>query len=377
MTKLSTPTRYPLVQFEEVFQDITGGQPKLQQRLYKTSGRFAIVDQGVSLIGGFTDDDTLVAAVPPPAIIFGDHTKAVKWIDRPFVLGADGVKILNPCDRLDKRFAYHFLKSIRLPDDAGYSRHYKFLKRIKVPVPNSKREQVRIAAILDSAEAIRTKRQQALTEIDALLRATFLDMFGDPATNPKKLRTTPLAAFGQAVTGNTPSRAVAEYYGNAVEWIKSDNLGAPSYTLTPAAERLSPRGAEVGRLAPAGATLITCIAGSPDSIGNAGLADRTVAFNQQINALIPSDSTDPHFLFVQFLVGKKLIQRASTNSMKGMVSKSSFEAVHFLMPDASQQRAFGRLCRKIMSWQAKAAMAYRESDRLFSSLSRRAFQGEL
>src|SRR5690606_37723935 len=105
-------------------------------------------------------------------------------------LGADGAKVLEPVAKLEKRFLYHYLKQLRL-ESAGYSRHYKFLKETYVPVPPLL-EQKRIAAILDKADAIRRKRQQAIQLADEFLRAVFLDMFGDPVTNPKGWEVKPL-----------------------------------------------------------------------------------------------------------------------------------------------------------------------------------------
>jgi type I restriction enzyme S subunit len=122
---------------------------------------------------------------------------------------------------------------------------------------------------------------------DELLQSAFLDRFGDPLTNKKGLPTAPINELGRVVTGNTPPRANPENYGNAIEWIKSDNINTPEHFLTPADEYLSEVGKLQGRTVPAGSTLVTCIAGSPSVIGNAALADREVAFNQQINAVVP------------------------------------------------------------------------------------------
>lgn len=80
----------------------------------------------------------------------------------------------------------------------------------EIPLPPLP-EQKRIAAILDKADAIRRKRQQAIQLADDFLRAVFLDMFGDPVTNPKGW---PLKRFGEIGTwasGGTPSRAVADF----------------------------------------------------------------------------------------------------------------------------------------------------------------------
>ena len=163
-------------------------------------------------------------------------------------------------------------------------------------------------------------------------------MFGDPVANPRKWQRVPIRDIGTVITGNTPSRECSEYYGDAIEWIKSDNINTAGAVLTTAAERLSQTGREVARTVPSASVLVTCIAGSPSCIGNVAIADREVAFNQQINALVPKQSYHVFFLYYQFLLGKSLIQRASTGGMKGLVSKSRFEAVEFVAPPSPIQK---------------------------------------
>ena len=90
------------------------------------------------------------------------------------------------------------------------------LKLLRIPLPPLA-EQQRIAWILDAADALRTKRREALAQLDTLLQSTFLDMFGDPVTNPMKWDTTTLRKVGQVITGNTPSRRRPEYYGEVIE----------------------------------------------------------------------------------------------------------------------------------------------------------------
>src|SRR5690606_30940558 len=94
------------------------------------------------------------------------------------------------------------------------------LSEILVQVP-SLEAQGKIARALDHVEELRARRRQAIYLLDDLAQSVFLDMFGDPATNPKELPTRPLGSFGKVVTGNTPPRADAENYGDAIEWIKS------------------------------------------------------------------------------------------------------------------------------------------------------------
>ncbi len=237
-------------------------------------------------------------------------------------------------------------------------------------------EQRRIAAILDQAETLRTQRRTALALLDSLTQSLFLDMFGDPVANPKGWPVKPVSSLGKVVTGNTPSRDVSAYYGNSVEWIKSDNLNTPHYYVTKATEGLSEAGKAVGRVVPPNSILVTCIAGSPDCIGNAAMADREVSFNQQINAFIPVD-LDAHFAYAQIVVGKKLIQGASTNGMKGMVSKSRFEAIEFMVPPLPLQQTFATRIASIEALKATHRRALAALDALFASLQQRAFAGQL
>ena len=246
------------------------------------------------------------------------------------------------------------------------------LDLFEIPLP-SHSEQRRIASILIKADGIRRKRKQIIKLTDSLLKSIFLEMFGDPCSNSKELPIIPIKDMGSVITGNTPPRKDPDNYGSGIEWIKSDNISMSQHILTWAEETLSDKGQRIGRLVPAGSTLVTCIAGSPSSIGNAALANREVAFNQQINAVIPKPEVDPYFLYCQFLVGKKLIQDASTNSMKGMVSKGKFQEIQFLNPPFQQQQKFGCLFKQVLYLSQKLQEELARSKALFESLSLYAF----
>lgn len=242
-----------------------------------------------------------------------------------------------------------------------------------IPLP----DQRHIAAILDKADAIRRNRCEPLRLAGELLRSVFFDMFGDPVGNPKKIPEKTIAELATVTTGNTPSREIEAYYGDHIEWIKSDNINTPSHFLTKAQEGLSEAGLRVARSAPAGSTLITCIAGSPSCIGNAALANRAVSFNQQINALTPKLGIEPEFIYAATLFSKPRIQAASTNGMKGMVSKGSLEQVRFICPPPDQREKFVGIFRKLMALTEKFESAARESGTLYGSLEQRVFQGKL
>ena len=131
----------------------------------------------------------------------------------------------------------------------------KIIKNTNLNIPPLS-EQKRIVEILDRADELRKQRAEADALSERILPALFIKMFGDPATNPMGWDVVPLKKLGNIVTGNTPSRKVSEYYGDAMEWIKSDNINTPYHILTPAEEHLSLEGINVGRTAPSGSTLV-------------------------------------------------------------------------------------------------------------------------
>lgn len=252
----------------------------------------------------------------------------------------------------------------------------KQLLLMEIPFPPLA-EQRRIASILDQADELRQKRQQAIEKLDQLLQATFIDMFGDPVSNPNGWDLYKLSDLGSISTGNTPSRDDADNFGNYLEWIKSDNLNNDEDYATTATEYLSEKGAKKGRVVPEGSILVTCIAGSFDCIGNLSMVDRRVSFNQQINSITPNDTVILEFLYYLMKISKPIIQNASTNSMKGMISKSKFSEILLPIPSKEKQIQFVELFKKLYGLKVSHKLYSNNVDALFKSLQNQAFNGTL
>ena len=99
----------------------------------------------------------------------------------------------------------------------------KTLSETEIPLPPID-EQRKIAAVLDKVSGLIAKRRQQLDKLDEIVKAKFVEMFGDPVGNPMGWEKIALGKRCDIVTGNTPSRADPENYGNFIEWIKSDNI---------------------------------------------------------------------------------------------------------------------------------------------------------
>lgn len=136
---------------------------KLQARNYQSAGKFPVIDQGQSEVAGWTDDESLVIDTGLPYVVFGDHTRNFKYVDQPFVLGADGTQLLKPSLEYCPRFFYYACLHLDLPS-RGYNRHYTVLKEQSLPLP-CRPEQEKIAAIL-------WKLQRAIATQSRLIAAT-------------------------------------------------------------------------------------------------------------------------------------------------------------------------------------------------------------
>ena len=161
--------------FNEIFIDKTKYGEKIQTSEYEKQGKHIIVDQGQAEIAGYTNrEEGLFKEVP--VIIFGDHTRVIKYIDEPFFLGADGVKVLRSKEKnANYKYLYYALKSAKIPN-TGYNRHFKWLKDVELNYPDSVKQE-KIVDILDRFSYVIEKRKAELCSLDELIKARFVEMF--------------------------------------------------------------------------------------------------------------------------------------------------------------------------------------------------------
>ena len=203
-----------------------------------------------------------------------------------------------------------------------------------------------IISCMDKLQSIIETRQRELIELDRLMKARFVELFGDPRSNPFGFEKKRLKDTCKVITGNTPSRAIAEYYGDYIEWIKTDNIVSGILNPTQATESLSEKGMNVGRTVEKDSILMACIAGSIASIGRVCITDRTVAFNQQINAVVP-EQYNILFLYVLFQMSKDYLVEDINMALKGILSKSKLEEKEFIIPPMDLQEQFSDFVKQV------------------------------
>ena len=162
MNKMNLPGHWEILPFTDCLKKVkTKKKPSIPKRDYRESGEFPVIDQGASFIAGWTDLAGAVISDNLPVVIFGDHTRIFKYVDFPFVLGADGTKILHVNDDiLDPRFFYYALSNLNVPNK-GYNRHYRYLREFSVVRPPLL-EQRAIAQVLQTIQEAKFIRQREI-----------------------------------------------------------------------------------------------------------------------------------------------------------------------------------------------------------------------
>lgn len=294
-----------------------------------------------------------------------------------------GFKSLIPSQEIDVEYLYYYLKkNVNSLQAKGNGATFKELSKptvedFQIVLPPLD-DQKRIAHLLGKVEGLIAQRKQHLQQLDDLLKSVFLEMFGDPVRNERGWDKPELKNFGKISTGNTPPRNDPENYeDDFIEWIKTDNIISDAVFVTASAEHLSKTGSQRGRIITNGALLVACIAGSVESIGRAALTNRTVAFNQQINAIQSAEDVNPFYLYGLFKLSRAYIQSHATKGMKKILTKGDFERIPMIKPPVELQNQFATIAEKIESLKYRYQQSLTDLENLYGALSQQAFKGEL
>ena len=160
----------PSKDFESMCFDDTSSATKIPAGDYLQKGKYAIYDQAQEkVIAGYYDNEQGLCR-NYPAILFGDHSRVVKYIKEPFFIGADGVKIIRPkVDNLTPEFLYYDLKYHNIPN-TGYNRHFKYIKMLRL-TKASLEDQSRFLSIAHQADKSISELRKSVDAIDKVIKS--------------------------------------------------------------------------------------------------------------------------------------------------------------------------------------------------------------
>ena len=147
------PHNWSIARLESLCQSITSKKYQIKQSEIKEKGKYPVISQSANYIEGYSDLTDKVYSLSSPLVIFGDHTRIVKYVDFNFIVGADGVKILQPLI-FPKYFYFLTEYSSTQIENRGYGRHYSYLSQYEVPIPPIEEQEKIVSKLEEIFETI-------------------------------------------------------------------------------------------------------------------------------------------------------------------------------------------------------------------------------
>ena len=321
-------------------------------------------------------------------VLFGKLRPYLRKIAKPEFAGICSTDIIpiRPEEGLSRDYLFYYLRTPAMVELATNRCSGANLPRLspkqlacfQIPLPPLA-EQKRIAAILDAADALRAKRRESLAQLDTLLQSTFLDMFGDPVTNPK----CPVRSLGNHLAFVTSGgRGWAKYYSDqGARFIRSLDVQMNSVSLEEVVHVDPPDNAEARRTRISKGDVLLTITGSrigrvakiPDTLDGAFIS-------QHVAILRLCDTLKPEFL-ARFLSleggGQAQIRKLQYGQTKPGLNFRQIRSFQVPAPAIEEQQRFTTIVETVDQQKASQRAHLAELDTLFACLQSRAFCGDL
>lgn len=338
-----------MASFDEVLKDCTKLGTKIPTSEYLENGKYPIIDQGQNDIAGYYDsDDGLFEDVP--TIVFGDHTRIVKYIDKPCFLGADGVKLLCPVSKdTNCKYLFYQLAHADIPN-TGYNRHFKWVKTLNFKIPSSD-EQNHVVEVLDKVTELISLRKQQLARLDELVKARFVEMFGDAKLNPYDFPCNSLSEYILFLTSG--SRGWSQYFtDNGEYFITIKNVKNCRITLQDVQYVIPPDNAEAKRTKVQENDLLISITAD---LGRTGVVPKEIAkhgayINQHLTCIrLNLEKVNPIYVayYMESDAGKEQFASKNQSAVKAGLNFNAINSLKLIVPPLSLQNDFAAFVERV------------------------------
>ncbi len=372
---------WPTVRLEDCTEIVSGATPSTSESAYWDGDVCWATPKDLSELDGAYISDTprkitrgglqscAATVLPPESVLFSSRAPighvAINTV--PMATNQGFKSFVPKRERVHAKFLYHWLRRHRpylesLGNGATFKEVSKaVVARIEIPLPPLP-EQRRIAEILDKADALRAKRRAALAQLDTLTQSIFLDMFGDPATNPKGWPikriediTECLDRLRRPVTESDRKPGNVPYYGaNGQQgWIDTALFDEPLVLV-----------AEDGGYFDAPERGVAYRVDGPAWVNNHAHILRAIPTHVDTEFL---HRALRHFNFLPFISG----------TTRAKLTQGQLNAVKLYVPPLDLQRQFGERVAGVQRIAQVTASSADQFDELFAALQHRAFRGEL
>lgn len=392
------PQSWLWVDFESIIKSIGTKNNQIKSKEIENTGTIPVVSQGKEYIDGFSNQVDKSISPKKPVILFGDHTRNVKYIDFEFIIGADGTKIFESL-LADSKYLFRWVQhASTFIENRGYSRHYSLLKKIPVPIPplaEQKRIVEKIEEIFAVIDQISAKKEEALSIIRNMRQTALQDAImgvlveqdenDEPASVlyekiqaekeklvkekkikknkplpeietdkvpfeiPDKWKWVRLSDIGSIIGGGTPKTSVDAYWeGGTIPWVSpADLTGYKERTISEGRKNITELGLSKSsaRLMPAGTVLFS----SRAPIGYVAIAENPISTNQGFKSVVPYVMDMNHYIYYYFFAFIDDIKSRSSGTTFKEISGSELGKSFFPMPPLAEQQRIVEKLDEIMA----------------------------
>jgi len=340
---------------------------------------------GASDLGDWTPQPSRYTSDPTQICSKGDIVLCIRatigdrnWADREYCLGRGVAGLRARSGKLEARYLWHYLgTATRHLLDAARGATFLQVSRgdienLRVPLPKTLSDQEHIADILDKADAIRRKRKEAIALTEDLLRSTFLEMFGDPVTNPKRWPTKPLWELAEIDRGRfTPRpRNDPRFYGGSHPFIQTGDLRSSTGYLRVWRQTLNDQGCAVSRSFARGTVAIAIAA----NIGDTAIVDFDFCCPDSVVGIVPrpAEATSEYLERMLRFFQPRLMAEAPETAQKN-INLETLRPLRIPAVPLPQQERFGAVYRTVYRNAGRMDESTRDADVLFQSLVQQSF----
>lgn len=411
--------------YKELVQKIPiSPNKKTKQKDYLEQGPVAIVDQGQQLISGYTDDNSMIVPCDLPVIVFGDHTRTVKYISFPFGAGADGIKVLQPKRGIIPKFLYYATQYLVLKlEDRGYARHYQYLEKKELDM-HPLFEQERIVARIEerfsqldaSTAELKTAKERLKVYRQAVLKEAFegkytqewrtshpqqsplhdldsikfpITVFKDTSGDENEISLciphpwikARLGEVFEIEVGATPSRRIPEYWDGNIPWISSGEIHFE--TIFKTNECITQDGLDHAstNIQSIGTVMLAMI-GEGRTRGQAAILNIEAAHNQNTAAILVSKTPcASKYIYYFLMLNYENTRRIGSGNNQKALNKERVRALRFPFASFAEQTLIVQEIESRLSVcdsiEKTVDAALQQAEALRQSILKKAFEGRL
>lgn len=387
---------WPSVRFDQCTEIVSGATPDTAVPSYWNGDICWATPKDLSELEGAYISDTLrkitdhglkscaVTILPPGSVLLSSRAPigyvAINTV--PMATNQGFKSFIPDCTCLDAKYLYYWLRSNRsylesLGNGATFKEVSKaIVSRIEIILPPLS-VQRRISEILDKADALRAKRRAALKKLDELTQSVFLDLFGDPATNPKGWPIKLIEDVAEIVSGATPRTDEPENWEGTIAWVTPKELSnLEGIYITKTERYITEAGLKscAATVLPSGSVLFS----SRAPIGHTAICAAPMATNQGFKSFIPkADCLDAHYLLQLLRLRRTFLENLGTGATFKEVSKAVVARIQIPLPPLDLQSKFTNLMQRIQELSTEERNARELLDKQYTGLQHRAFHGDL